>query len=172
MSEGLESIDRSGLPGKLKLWCLQYGLMPRIMWPLALYEVAMSHVEAMECKINKHVKKWLGVPNSLSNVAIHSSKAKLTLPVRSLVEEVKVAKARSFMTLRDSQDPVVKNTQPEVRSGRKWTASSAVEEAESRLSTKRWLVLPTQAVKGLDGQLTIGGPLQWTGKVEGWLHRK
>ena len=40
------------------------------------------------------------------------------------------------MTLRDSQDPVVKNTQPEVRSGRKWTASSAVEEAESRLKQK------------------------------------
>ena len=32
--EGLESIDRSGLPKKLKLWCLQHGLMPRIMWPL------------------------------------------------------------------------------------------------------------------------------------------
>ena len=34
VSEGIESIDRSGLPGKLKLWCLQYGLMPRIIWPL------------------------------------------------------------------------------------------------------------------------------------------
>ena len=56
-------------------------LMPRIMWPLTVYEVAMSHVEAMERKINKHVKKWLGVPDSLSNVAIHSNKAKLTLPV-------------------------------------------------------------------------------------------
>ena len=77
----------------------------------------MSHVEAMKRKINRHVKKWLGVSNGLSNVAIHSSKAKLALPVRSLVEEVKVAKARSFMTLRDSQDPVVKNTQPEVQSG-------------------------------------------------------
>ena len=86
-----------------------------VKWPLTVYEVAMSHVEAMERKINKHVKKWLGVPNSRpSNVAIHSSKAKLTRPVKSLVEEVNVAKARSFMTLRDSQDPVVKNTQPEV----------------------------------------------------------
>ena len=54
-------------------------LMPRIMWPLTVYEEAMSHVQAMERKINKHMKKWLGVPNNLSNVAIHSSKAKLTL---------------------------------------------------------------------------------------------
>ena len=119
------------------------------MWPLTVYEVAMSHVEAMEQKINKHVKKWLGDPNSLSNVAIHISKAKLTLPVRSLVEEVKVAKARSFMTFRDSQDPVVKNTQPEVRSGRKWTASSAVEEAESRLKHKEMVGATQTGRQGL-----------------------
>ena len=113
VSEDLEFIDPSGLPGKLKLWCLQYGLMPWIMWPLTVYEVAMSHVEAMERKINKHVKKWLGLSNSLSNDAIYSSKAKLKLPIRSLVEEeVKVAKARSFTTLRDLQCPVVKNTWP------------------------------------------------------------
>ena len=136
INEGLESIDSCGLPGKLKLWCLQYGLMPRIMWPLTVYEVALTHVEAMERSINKYVKKWLGVPNSLTNVAIHSSRTKLTLPVRSVVEEYKVAKARSFMTLRDSKDPVVKNIQPDVKSGRKWTASAAVEEAESRLKHK------------------------------------
>ena len=40
------------------------------------------------------------------------------------------------MTFRDSQDPVNKNTQPKVQSGRTWTASSAVEEAESRLKHK------------------------------------
>ena len=109
----------------------------------------MSHVEAMERKINKHVKKWLGVPNSLSNDAIHSSRAKLTLPVKSLVEEVKVAKARSFMTVRDSQDLVVKNTQPEVRSGRKWIASSAVEAAESRLKHKEMVGATQTGRQGL-----------------------
>ena len=72
VNEGLQAIDKSGLPGKLKLWCLQYGLMPRIMWPLTVYEVAMSHVEAMERKINNYVKKWLGVPRSLTNIVIHS----------------------------------------------------------------------------------------------------
>ena len=132
----------------------------------------MSHVEAMERKINKHVKKWHGVPNSLSNVAIHSSKAKLTLPVRSLVEEVKVAKARSIMTLRDSQDSVVKDTQPEVRSGRKWTASLAVEEAESRLKHKEMVGATQTGRQGLGCQLTSGGPLLQTRNVEGWFHRK
>ncbi|XP_072122139.1 uncharacterized protein [Mobula birostris] len=93
------SVDKCGFPGKLKLWCLQYGLMPRIMWPLTVNEVAMSHVEAMERKINKYVKKSLGVPSSLTNVAIHSSQTKLTIPVQSLVEEVKVAKVTLLFLL-------------------------------------------------------------------------
>ena len=31
---GLESISKTMLPGRLKLWCLQFGLLPRLMWPL------------------------------------------------------------------------------------------------------------------------------------------
>lgn len=30
----LESINKTMLPGRLKLWCLQFGLLPRMMWPL------------------------------------------------------------------------------------------------------------------------------------------
>ena len=67
---------------------------------------------------------------------VHSSRTKLTLPVRSVVEEYKVAKARSFMKLRDSKGHVVKNIQTDVKSGRKLTASAAVEGAESRLKHK------------------------------------
>ena len=136
VTEGLKAIEKCGLPGKLKLWCLQYGLMPRIMWPLTVYDVAITHVESMERQLNKYMKRWLGVPNSMTNVALHSSQTKLTLPVKSLVEEFKVAKCRSFMTLRDSKDPVVKNTQPDIKSGRKWSAEKAVSEAESRLKHK------------------------------------
>ena len=55
VAEGLESIDKCSLPGKLKLWCLQYGLMPRIMLPFTVYEVAISHVEWMERQLNKYV---------------------------------------------------------------------------------------------------------------------
>ena len=47
LEEGLKAIDECGLPGKLKLWCLQFGSMPRFMWPLTVYEVVMSHVEHM-----------------------------------------------------------------------------------------------------------------------------
>ncbi|CAJ1083019.1 uncharacterized protein LOC125005379 [Xyrichtys novacula] len=32
--KALVSIDKTLLPGKLKLWCLQFGLLPHLMWPL------------------------------------------------------------------------------------------------------------------------------------------
>lgn len=37
VASGLENIEGTLLPGKLKLWCMQYGLLPRLMWPLTLY---------------------------------------------------------------------------------------------------------------------------------------
>ena len=46
----LEKIEKSDLPGKFKAWCFQDGVLPRIMWPLMVYEVPMSKVEAMKRK--------------------------------------------------------------------------------------------------------------------------
>ena len=78
----------------------------------------------------------LGVPNSLTNVALYSSSTKLKLPTLSLVEEYKLEKARLFQMLRDSRDPLLKNTQPSMITGRKWNAKIAVENAELALWMK------------------------------------
>ena len=32
IGEGLGRMDKSGIPGKLKLWCLQFGLFHLLMW--------------------------------------------------------------------------------------------------------------------------------------------
>ena len=50
--------------------------------------------------------------------------------------QFKAGKARLVLTLKDSKDEYVKNAGVEVRTGRKWSASKAVEEAESRLRHK------------------------------------
>ena len=77
--------DGCGLPGKLKLWCLKYGLMPRTMGPLTVYEI--THVESMERKLNKFMKRLLGVPRCMTNIALHGRQTRLSLPVKSLIEE-------------------------------------------------------------------------------------
>ena len=78
----------------------------------------------------------MGVPNSLTNVALYSSSTKLKLPTLSLVEEYKLGKARLFQMLCDSRNPLVKNAQPSVITGQKWKAKVAVENAESALRMK------------------------------------
>ena len=34
--EGLKAIDQTKLPGKYKIWCLQFALYPRLAWPLTM----------------------------------------------------------------------------------------------------------------------------------------
>ena len=103
---------------------------------MQIYEVSLSRIEKMEHLISKFLKKWLGVPKSLTNVALYSSSRKLKLPRKSLVEEFKLGKARLFQMQHDSMDPLVKSTQPTIITGQKWDAKYAVEMTESSFKMK------------------------------------
>ncbi|KAK0131294.1 hypothetical protein N1851_034010 [Merluccius polli] len=102
LTNGLENINKTLLPGKLKLWCLQFGLLPRVMWPLTIYEVPITTVEKMERTMTSYMKKWLGVPRCLTNISLYG-KGILELPTMSLTEEFKNSKVRLLMTLKDSK---------------------------------------------------------------------
>ena len=132
LKDGLFSIDKCDLIAKDKLWCVYFGLIPRLAWPMQIYEVSLLRIEKMERLISKFLKKWLGVPKSLTNVALYSSSMKLKLPTKSFVEEFKLGKAQLFQMLRNS----VKNAQPAIITGQKWDAKYAVETAESSLKMK------------------------------------
>ena len=77
---------------------MQYGLLPRLLWPLTLYEVPLSKVEKLERLVNSYVRKWLGLPRCLSSIRLYG-KGKLHLPISSLAEEYKCAKVRLEMML-------------------------------------------------------------------------
>ena len=133
---GLNIIDKSRLLGKFKIWCLQFMLIPKLMWPLLIYEVSTSTVEAVERKINKSIRKWLGVPPGLTDVALYCKKSKLQLPFKSVVEEYKVGKTRLAMMLQESTDPVVREVQPTLKTGRKWKVNEEVAAAREMLELK------------------------------------
>ena len=69
-------------------------------------------------------------------MALYSSSTKLKLPTLSLVEEYELEKTRLFQMLRDSRDPLVKNAQSSLITGRKWKAKLAIKNAESVLKMK------------------------------------
>uniref|UniRef100_A0A3B1K6T8 Reverse transcriptase domain-containing protein n=1 Tax=Astyanax mexicanus TaxID=7994 RepID=A0A3B1K6T8_ASTMX len=132
MVEAINRIDKSFLPGKLKLWCLQFGLLPRLRWPLTVYDIPISEVERLERVMSKAIRTWLGVPRCLSSVA-WCGRGMLELPLTSLVEEFKCAKVGREMQLLGSKDGLVKATAPVTRSGRKWNAREATQAARRAL---------------------------------------
>jgi len=132
LTEGLMRIDKSHLPGKFKIWCYQFILYRRLMWPLKMCEITTSNVQKMDSKANNYIRKWLGLPRGLSSVGLFGRNA-LQLPLRSILLGYRQEKARLVLELRDSPDPSVRNTKAPVRTGRKWRAELAVDQAISRL---------------------------------------
>lgn len=72
---GLQNIE------KTRLWCTNLMLM----WPLTIYEVPISKVEKLERLVSSCVRKWLGVPRCLSNIALYGIDI-LALPLSSFTE--------------------------------------------------------------------------------------
>ena len=52
------------------------------------------------------------------------------------MDKFKAGKVRLHMMLQDSADEMIREVQPEVKSGQKWTAEQAVTEAEASLRSK------------------------------------
>ncbi len=146
---GLKRIDGCGLPGKLKVWCLKFGLMPRVLWPLMMYDIAIGHVERMEVVVSGFVRRWLGVPHCLTNIAFYGQGGKLQFPLTSLTDEFKVVRVQEFMMLRDSSDAVVKNALPEKKGSRKWNARAEVDEMEERLQQEEVMGMVQHGKHGL-----------------------
>ena len=159
LNDGLLSNDKCDLIGKDKLWCVYFGLIPRLAWPMQIYEVSLSRMEKMESLISKSLKKGLRVPKSLTNAALYSSSTKLKQPTKSLVEEFKLGKPRLFQMLRDFVDPLMKSAQPAMITGRKWNAKYAVETAKSSLKTKKVMGFVDSGRAGLGLQ-----PQRWWSK--------
>ena len=90
------------------------------------HEVAVSHVEHMEQCISVFIRKWLGISSDLTSVALYGRGTKAQLPLKALTEEFKITRAKVHMAVRDSEDQVIRDTLPAVKTGRRWSASTAV----------------------------------------------
>ena len=136
LSSGLTMIDKSSFKGPQKLWILQHLLIPRIQWPLLIYEVSMCHAFKLEQKISTYIRKWLGLHRSTSSICFYSSSSPCPLPVKSLTSILKSCKISGHLLLRDSQDPLVSGNKIEIKSGQ-WKVGKAVESSESELRFRR-----------------------------------
>lgn len=51
----LKDFDKTGLPGKFKVWIYQHGILPRILWPLLLYEFPITTISELERRVSHHL---------------------------------------------------------------------------------------------------------------------
>ena len=131
---GLKAIDHTKLPGKHKIWCLQFALYPRLAWLLTMYEVAfLSRVVMIKRTCNAYTRKWLGLPRTINTSSLYRWKGALQLPLSSIVEIYKAGKVRTVMMLRESRDQEISDRPPDVRTARKWKAEAATDEIISSL---------------------------------------
>ena len=63
----LTMVDKSGLPERFKTWIHQHSILPRILWPIMIYDITMTTIIVRE-KISSYLHRWLGLPQSLSNI--------------------------------------------------------------------------------------------------------
>ena len=80
LKQGLKKIGKTIIPGRYKAWMVQHMLLPRLMWPLTIYNIPESKVEEMQKLITVHLKSWLGLPRSLSVACMYTKSGKLQLP--------------------------------------------------------------------------------------------
>ncbi|XP_078322870.1 uncharacterized protein LOC144622162 [Crassostrea virginica] len=89
--------------------------------------------EPIKC-LGKWFDDTLTDKNKIEN--IQSRTSQLQMPLSSVVEEFKIEKCRLVMTLRDSKDKKVSEAGVQIRTGRKWSASASVSQAESMLTLR------------------------------------
>merc|ERR1739842_208648 len=106
LKQSLRKIATIMIPGRYKAWMLQHMLLPQIMWPLTIYNIQESKVKEMQVLITGYLKRWLGLPMSLSTACLYTRSGKLQLPYSELSEKVKAAKARVYTAFEESEDPL------------------------------------------------------------------
>ena len=69
----LKLIDKSSHKGIDKVWILQNMLIPRLRWPLLIYEISISVVSCIQHNISSFLRKWLNIHHSTTNICLYSS---------------------------------------------------------------------------------------------------
>ena len=161
LSDGLKIIDKSPFKGTQKLWILQHLLIPRIQWPLLIYEVPMFVAMCLEQKVSTYIRKWLHLHQSTTNLCFYSSTSPCPLPINSLTSILKSCKISGHLLFRNSKDPLVAASNPVLKSG-SWKVKDAVRSAESELAFQTIRGPPQFGRAGLGTTKSEGMPAKRT----------
>ena len=122
-------LNRIFIDLSISVW-LQHLLIPRIQWPLLIYEIPISLAFKLEQKVSIFIRKWLHLHHSTSSLCFYSSVSRCPLPIKSLSSALKASKISGHLLLRSSQDPLVSGCIPKLQAGT-WKVEDAVLSCEN-----------------------------------------
>ena len=123
-------------------------MVPRLRWPITIYEIPPSLVSQLEQKISSFSKKWLKIHRSTTDLSLYSSITPCSLPLKRLTNIQKSSKASAHLLLRDSKDPVVRNVKPSLKCGL-FNIEDSVSKAEAELLYNKVVGVKARGKKGL-----------------------
>ena len=118
---GLGIIDKSFCNGSQKLWILQQPLIPKIQWPLLIYEVLISHTTK---NFSIHQEMVTSAYVKIISALLFQSFT-MSFPINSLTSVLKSAKISGHLLLPDSEDPLVATCLPQLKT-ESWHEEEAV----------------------------------------------
>ena len=133
---GLKLIDKSSHKGKHKVWILQNMLIPRLRWPLLIYEIFISVVNCIEHKISSLLRKWLNIHHSMTNICLYSPTSRCPLSLKTLTSILKSTNLSGHLLLRESADKQISESACQLKCGF-WDFTEAVVDAESRVEFQK-----------------------------------
>ena len=148
LESGLKAINKSKLSGVRKVWILSNLLVPRIRWPLMIYEVSISCAIKLEQRISVYLRRWLNLSNRITDLAIYSKISPCPIPLVRLSSVLKASKISGYLQLRDSKDPLVSATLP-AKNTRSWEVATAAKSADSALLFRDMFGSPHIGKRGL-----------------------
>ena len=102
VDSALVTLDKSYHLGINKVWILQFLLLQQVRWLLMIYEIPVSFAECLEQSVSKHIRKWMGLHPTVTNIALYSKRSPRPFPITSLTSLLKSANVSCHLQLRDT----------------------------------------------------------------------
>ena len=136
----LGAVDAKPLLGAMKAWLYNNAVVQQLSWSLMVYGFPISFVDELDALANSFIKKWFGLPLHGPNpVILYLPKKEKGFGMVKLTNYFKDLGVVREHLLKYSGDPVVRQlaerrlTQAKANDQKKWTAPTALDNAERGL---------------------------------------
>ena len=78
VKKSLKKLEKCKVPGRYKAWMIQHMLLPRLMWPMTIYNFPRQKVIEIQRQITAKLRRWLGITKSLTVDCLYTRSASTT----------------------------------------------------------------------------------------------